>query len=260
MIKQNFDINKLRVASPCSASWATMAGNDRKRFCNLCELNVYNFSEMTSEEVRQLVAESDGRICGRLYRRADGTVLTKDCPVGLRAYQKRVARFAGAALTAILGLFSISFGQKTDEKTVEGSNVKIVRMATPRQSSILTGRILDNKNTPISGAEIKLIDINKKEFSTKSDNRGKYEILNTPSGIYTLAITSAGFLPLQITQTEIKENERNNFDITLEFDPNITVTSGYLMELPKAERNFTELLKLTTGVQPQKNKPKRPKD
>jgi hypothetical protein len=119
MTRQNFDINKLRVAAPCPMNWEQMNGDERKRFCSLCQLNVYNFSEMTTDEVQKLVAESEGRICGRLYKRADGTVLTKDCPVGFRAYRKRVARFAGATLGAILGLFSISYGQKEAEITQE---------------------------------------------------------------------------------------------------------------------------------------------
>ena len=127
MSKQNFDINKLHIASPCSVGWETMSGDARKRFCNLCKLNVYNFSEMTAKEVNELIVKSEGRICGRLYKRADGTILTKDCPVGLRAYQRRVSRIAGASLATILGLFSVSFGQKTDEKSTDAAKIKIVR-------------------------------------------------------------------------------------------------------------------------------------
>jgi hypothetical protein len=55
------------------------------------------------------------------------TVLTKDCPVGIRAYQKKAAHFAGAALATIFGLFSISFGQKENDKTVDASKEEISR-------------------------------------------------------------------------------------------------------------------------------------
>jgi len=259
MTKQTFDINKLRVALPCSVPWAAMTGDERVRHCQLCQLNVYNISEMTTEEVRKLITESGGRICGRLYRRRDGTVLTKDCPVGLRAYQKRVARFAGATLAAILGLFSISFGQQTDENPVDPSKVKIVRTPTPVQPGILTGQILDNKRIAVAGAEIKLIDENKREFLTKSDNLGKYQISPMPAGIYILEVKSVGFLPLQLKQIELKENEQNNFDITLDFDPAITITSGYVQMLPKG-RSFTDLLKINSDVKPPKNKKKRTKN
>src|ERR1051325_2231218 len=101
MDKPKFNINNLRVASPCPVGWAQMKGDDRTRHCNLCSLNVYNISALSVDEVARLIGTGHDRVCVRMYHRADGTVLTKDCPVGLRAYQKRVARFAGAALSAI---------------------------------------------------------------------------------------------------------------------------------------------------------------
>jgi hypothetical protein len=127
MTKQNFNINKLRVASPCSTGWETMSGDERVRRCHSCELNIYNISEMTKNEVEDLIANREGRLCIRLYKRTDGTVLTKDCPVGFRAYQKRVARFAGAALATVLGLFSVSFGQKPRKKLLMLQELKSLK-------------------------------------------------------------------------------------------------------------------------------------
>src|SRR4051812_17296637 len=105
-------IDNFSIASPCSVGWESMSGDERKRFCSLCKLHVYNISEMTREEVRELVTSSDGRVCARLYRRADGTVLTRDCPVGLAAkIRRRVSRVGGAVLAATLSMFSVVFGQ-----------------------------------------------------------------------------------------------------------------------------------------------------
>ncbi|HSH93443.1 MAG TPA: hypothetical protein VK968_04805 [Roseimicrobium sp.] len=88
-------VKRIRVASPCPARWEDMAGDDRKRFCNQCQLHVYNFSAMSSEEVAGLVEKKGGRLCGRFYKRTDGSVLTNDCPVGAgRVRRKRIAIFA----------------------------------------------------------------------------------------------------------------------------------------------------------------------
>src|SRR5690349_9803270 len=46
----------LRVASPCSADWNRMQGDDRVRFCPECRLDVYDFSAMTAREIEQLLA------------------------------------------------------------------------------------------------------------------------------------------------------------------------------------------------------------
>jgi hypothetical protein len=79
-----------------------MKGDDRVRFCGECNLKVYNFSAMESSEVEQLVANREGRLCGRFYQRPDGTMLSQNCPVGFRAKVRRFSRVAGAALSAAM--------------------------------------------------------------------------------------------------------------------------------------------------------------
>ncbi|HKS17205.1 MAG TPA: hypothetical protein VJU16_07820 [Planctomycetota bacterium] len=58
-----------------------MTGDDRVRYCSDCKLNVYNFSGMTRREVSELIQLEEGRLCVRFYRRKDGTLVTRDCPV-----------------------------------------------------------------------------------------------------------------------------------------------------------------------------------
>jgi hypothetical protein len=44
-------INGLEIASPCKASWNAMAGDDRARFCGMCEKHVYNIASLQAAEV-----------------------------------------------------------------------------------------------------------------------------------------------------------------------------------------------------------------
>jgi hypothetical protein len=111
-MKNNDFLNQMRIASPCPVGWEQMSGDERVRHCRLCDLHVYNISEMTRKEAQSLIQQSDGRICARLFRRADGTVITRDCPVGLRAVRRRVAKTATAAFTAVLSFSAMVFGQK----------------------------------------------------------------------------------------------------------------------------------------------------
>jgi hypothetical protein len=90
-------LDDIRIASPCHMSWDSMTGDDSVRFCHACEKNVYNLSTMAREEGEWLLREREGQVCLRLYRRADGTVLTSDCQVGARARWTR-RRALGAAL------------------------------------------------------------------------------------------------------------------------------------------------------------------
>src|SRR5262249_29165777 len=96
-------LDDVRIASPCDARWSEMVGDEKVRFCTACGKNVYQVSKMTREEAEARLAE-DETPCMRLHRRADGTVITADCPVGDRR-MRRWRRFAmtGGALAAAVG-------------------------------------------------------------------------------------------------------------------------------------------------------------
>ena len=92
MVPQINSLNVIDVAAPCPADWNAMTGDERVRHCAQCDMNVYNLSEMTKDESLRLINEREGRLCVQFYRRADGTVITRDCPVGLRAIRQAVQR------------------------------------------------------------------------------------------------------------------------------------------------------------------------
>src|SRR5712691_4728567 len=99
-------LRNVRVASPCPADWDRMIGGDRARFCGQCELNVYNLSSMSTLEAESLIARTEGRLCVRYYRRRDGSIITQDCPVGLRRLKQRAARIKRAAASLVLGFLA----------------------------------------------------------------------------------------------------------------------------------------------------------
>jgi hypothetical protein len=109
-------LENLKIASPCSVSWASMTGDERVRACAQCRLNVYNISEMTRAEAEALIAEKEGKLCVRIYRRADGTILTRDCPVGLRAARLKLARMFAAA-AALIASVAGGFGLRGKPET-----------------------------------------------------------------------------------------------------------------------------------------------
>ena len=102
MSQRTSPLDYVTVAAPCSAGWDNMIGSERVRFCGQCQLNVYNLSEMTKQDAERLVTQAEGRLCIRYYRRADGTILTRNCPVGLRALKRRLSRIASASASALI--------------------------------------------------------------------------------------------------------------------------------------------------------------
>jgi hypothetical protein len=127
-------LDNIRIASPCPASWDEMRGDERKRFCSQCSLNVYNLSGMTRDEAENLLLMSEGGVCVRFYRRADGTVLTEDCPVGWRAVRRRVSRAATAFVSLCAGIFAgiFAFNQpKTGTPASVAAESSPARRAAP---------------------------------------------------------------------------------------------------------------------------------
>ncbi|HEX7664730.1 MAG TPA: hypothetical protein VF407_09470, partial [Polyangiaceae bacterium] len=97
-------LENVNVAAPCPASWADMQGDTDVRFCAECQKDVFNLSMMSREEAEATVAASKtASICVRFFRRDDGTILTQDCPVGLRT-QRFWRRTKGLAAAGLLGI------------------------------------------------------------------------------------------------------------------------------------------------------------
>ena len=95
-------LENVAIAAPCKASWDAMVGDDRIRFCGQCEKNVYNLSAMPRDEAEALLAAREGKMCVRLFKRTDGTVMTSDCPVGVKRRRRRraVAGVLGGGMMA----------------------------------------------------------------------------------------------------------------------------------------------------------------
>lgn len=105
MSKFGSPLNNIKVASPCSANWDEMYGDNRKRFCGDCKLNVYNLSGMSREAAENLIQGSESRLCVRFCSRPDGTIITEDCPVGWAKIKQRTNVFATAVMSMLIALF-----------------------------------------------------------------------------------------------------------------------------------------------------------
>jgi hypothetical protein len=126
MSKFTSPLENIRVASPCAQDWNEMVGDERARFCGACKLNVYNLSGMSRREAENLIFKSEeGRLCVRFYRRTDGSVLTKDCPVGWHAIQRNISKtataFASLVFTALGAIGLTNYFAQSNERHTMGT-------------------------------------------------------------------------------------------------------------------------------------------
>jgi Carboxypeptidase regulatory-like domain len=231
-------LERMRIASPCPMSWEKMSGDGEVRFCDQCQLHVYNISEMTRERVEELLTIKEGRICARLYRRADGTVLTKDCPVGLRALRRHVGRVASATLTTLLSLAAGVLGQTLartgKHESTAGQKLHSTNLLSlnPQEGrALLWGVITDPQGTPIAGARVTILSEKSKYKRTiKSDSKGQFKFGLLEPGLYTLKVESAFFQSFERAHFNLHSSDELRYDVSLNIGGLIGVV--VLEELP----------------------------
>lgn len=172
-------LDKIKIARPCPASWEEMAGDDRVRHCSECNLNVYNLSAMTRVEAEQWLLQKEGRLCVRLYRRRDGSVITRDCPHGLRAAMGRATRYAGAVLSALM----VTVPAFTQQKALQGAPPVQAAQRNDLVNLIVT--VLDPQGAVISGATVQVKTNDGRKIQLRTDGAGNASF-TLHSGSYLL--------------------------------------------------------------------------
>ncbi|MBK6314325.1 MAG: carboxypeptidase regulatory-like domain-containing protein [Blastocatellia bacterium] len=239
MTDPNRLLNDIRIATPCTANWDQMTGTDTVRFCGECKLNVYNISGMQAKEAARLVESAEGRLCVRLYKKTDGTVLTQNCPVGVRAAMRRATRAAGAALTAALGIFAVfsvrsaaaGDGQQCEKPNPTVPQVLQGGFAPPRQHQVKMGKIAlprrrgesvlvnvrDESGIKLIGAEVVLTNPETGEaVIADQEAPGLYRFDGVEPGVYTISVTANGFTNPLPRSLRVRAGKQASVAFTLE--------------------------------------------
>jgi hypothetical protein len=101
-------LKQVKVAAPCPVMWSEMEGDEQVRHCKNCNHNVFNLSGLSSSEAESLLREKNGKLCVRFYQRADGSVMTKDCPRGVAALRRQVVMAAFVMVSLLATAVSIA--------------------------------------------------------------------------------------------------------------------------------------------------------
>ena len=250
-MKASANIDQVRIATPCPISWEQMTGDNRVRFCDHCQLNVYNLSALSRVEAEKLIASTEGRLCARLFRRVDGTVLTEDCPVGLRVLRRRVAKRTAAIFAAIVSLSAIALGQQGSAKNGKTGctpQTKITRTdaTSDPHEKVLSGTVVDPTGAVIRGAKVKLINSEAKELrETCTNDDGVFEFTPIASGKYLIKIEAIGFKKYEFTDVLVKEDKLTKFDGILEpgsAEMGIVSVEPSLIEIPPGTMIINETM------------------
>jgi ankyrin repeat protein len=211
---------QISITSPCETDWDSMIGNDRIRFCRHCQLSVHNLSQMTSKEVRRLVARSQGRLCVR-YSPQDRSVPALPTPV-LHRIGRRTSILAAGAFSASLSLTNAIAGDLQNEQKGTAYRVAVV-VATKEGVKVFTshggtisGTIFDPNNAVIPGATVSLSNAESKAaISTVTNDQGEYKFDGLEAGTYSLRVEASGFATSDLPNITLRPGDENRIDQTL---------------------------------------------
>lgn len=230
-------LDSVEVETLCEQDWKTMRGTDEIRFCDHCAKDVHNLSAMTRKRARKLVAQSNGNLCVRYARRADGKIQT------IKNTLHQITRQTGIAagvLGTSLTLSTLAYAQTPTDGN-QNQVVQIAQVADEKSDApngTISGTISDPNGAVIPFAFVTITSEQTNFYQSLNANQeGFYEFKDVPRGVYKLKFDAGGFASTELTQISVNSGseETQNAQLVVQTVAEVVTVGGN--ELPVAE-NF----------------------
>jgi Carboxypeptidase regulatory-like domain len=213
-------LDRVRIGTPCQTDWEAMRGDDRVRFCGQCEKHVYNLSQMSRQQAESLIRKTNGKLCARFERRADGGIVTTERTVPLPRFNFRFLRIASATMSAALSLaptvaaktsknLPVLQQQEKKEKPAEQPQVK-------EKTAKIFGIVSDEHKAVIPKAMVRLVNFaTKQEIKTETSADGTYELSLLEAGLFHLIVESSGFAQFRQEGIVLQNGQAKQIDVVM---------------------------------------------
>lgn len=95
------------IEKPCPVKWESMIGDEKRRYCEHCQLHVHNLSAMPPGERNEVLAPGSGRKCISYLARTDA-----HAPEGKARLMLQSLTWVPRWLAALVAIFSSSCVQR----------------------------------------------------------------------------------------------------------------------------------------------------
>lgn len=219
---------QLKVVSPCSTDWDRMSGDEKKRFCTECDKFVYDFSQMTRRQVEAIVSIYQGRMCARITRLPDGSLLTLENPPAHPLVARRASPVVNATLAAILGLSVPANALNIDVSAAHlivrsDADSDVTRAPYGGGEALVGGTVFDPQAAAIPNAAVKLISDAGAELKTKTSAEGEFAFAQVPFGSYILLIEARGFFTHVNPSVIVDTPCDMRFDVTMKVNQRMAI-------------------------------------
>lgn len=205
----------IHLESNCPENWEKMSSNDSGKFCNKCSKSVVDFTNFSDKEIIEYFSKPQGKVCGRLNK---SQIDRKYQLIQKSSFLNR-KWIAGILLLSIWGKQQLhAYNQQVTHIRQYDKNYKpnINLDTIPNKNKTIKGKVVDKKNEPLIGCNIK---IENSKISTTADYDGNFELIIPEEFINSnLVISYTGYLDFK---TNLKYTINNqNYIFTLKEDSN----------------------------------------
>lgn len=225
----NHSIQHISIPQPCTQTWVDMDIVDTGRFCQSCQKNVVDFTQLSNGEIIAILSASD-KVCGRF-----NPVQLNSLNAGINI--ARTPRFSwkrlSLAAAAFIGFLSFSKVEANAKPAVEHHPVLFKEQVnsitdTVKEFRVITGSVTDSLKLPLPGVRIA---VKGTKLITTTDQSGRFSLKVPASPISTGVIGYIGF----ITQEFKIDHQVNDYSFVLKEDNKMmgeVVITGYLTPVP----------------------------
>ena len=221
-------LDRVSIGSSCQTDWEAMNGDHSQRYCDQCEKSVYNFSQLTRSQAEALIARTNRKLCARIERRPDGSILTADKSYSLPRFNQKFLRIASATMSAALSLAPVIAAKPVKNLPVLNfSQEQKDKKEQPPQDQDRAAKIfgvVQEEGMPVSFAIVTISEINSSYAKSTPAKQGKYEFTSLQPGKYIISVFSPRSSLFSSQELLITASQALQFDVILQ--EKVIVTTG----------------------------------
>lgn len=222
-------LDQLNVAQPCSASWEEMTGNHQKRFCSECSKHVFDFTQMTRQQIEAVTAIHQGNLCARITRREDGSMVMAEPSLPVYPSRRLNSPMLNAAVATVL---SLSVPVAAQPVTIQQGGVVAPSQDKQKDKdkseaggvSSVSGTVADPAGAMVSNATVRLVAPNAEPLTRRSSDEGAFQFTGVAPGVYTLITEAPGFRASILS--DVRLISAMDTPVTVNLEVNMAVSSG----------------------------------
>ncbi|WP_231372753.1 carboxypeptidase-like regulatory domain-containing protein [Aureivirga sp. CE67] len=202
----------ISVPNPCSEKFKNFTPTEKGGFCQSCQTEVIDFTNMSKEEILSYLKNRNEKVCGYFQKEQLDTNNSKIIPL------EKKPRFKYAGAASIIGFSLLSFfnpnsvyAQKNTNKThqVESKKQKEVKQTT---KYTVKGIVSDE----YEGLPSATVVLKNSTISTETDFDGNFEFPEKLKAGDILVFSFVGYRDFEYKIKRKEENETINLNIILE--------------------------------------------